>query len=81
MRVPYARKWQKEADKLREIALGCGLSGSSTPAEMWSLREAPDGVRIRNLAAAISSARRHGQMTSRTAPEAQWRISQYRGTL
>jgi len=26
VRVPYAGKWQKEADKLREIALGCGLS-------------------------------------------------------
>ncbi len=26
MKVPYAKQWQKEADKLREIALGCGLS-------------------------------------------------------
>lgn len=26
MRVPYAKKWQKEVDKLREVALGCGLS-------------------------------------------------------
>ena len=26
MNVPYAEKWQKETDKLREIALGCGLT-------------------------------------------------------
>jgi uncharacterized protein YdeI (YjbR/CyaY-like superfamily) len=26
VKVPYANKWQKEADKLREIALDCGLS-------------------------------------------------------
>ncbi|HEX4770365.1 MAG TPA: YdeI/OmpD-associated family protein [Bryobacteraceae bacterium] len=26
MRVPYAEKWQKETDKLREIAAGCGLT-------------------------------------------------------
>jgi uncharacterized protein YdeI (YjbR/CyaY-like superfamily) len=26
MKVPYARKWQKEVDKLRQIALDCGLS-------------------------------------------------------
>ena len=26
MRVPYAKRWQKETEKLREIALGCGLS-------------------------------------------------------
>ena len=26
MRVPYAKKWQKEADKLRQIVLECGLS-------------------------------------------------------
>lgn len=26
MKVPYAKKWQKEADKLRKIALDCGLS-------------------------------------------------------
>ena len=26
VKVPYAKKWQKEADKLREIALACGLS-------------------------------------------------------
>ena len=26
MRVPYAKKWQKETDKLREIALDCDLS-------------------------------------------------------
>ena len=26
MKVPYAKKWQKEADKLRQIALDCGLS-------------------------------------------------------
>ena len=26
MKVPYAKKWQKEADKLRQIALDCDLS-------------------------------------------------------
>jgi len=26
VKVPYAKKWQQEADKLREIGLGCGLS-------------------------------------------------------
>jgi len=26
MQVPYAKKWQNETDKLREIALGCGLT-------------------------------------------------------
>jgi uncharacterized protein YdeI (YjbR/CyaY-like superfamily) len=26
MKVPYAQKWQKETDKLRQIALGCGLT-------------------------------------------------------
>jgi uncharacterized protein YdeI (YjbR/CyaY-like superfamily) len=26
VRVPYAKKWQKEADKLRKIALDCDLS-------------------------------------------------------
>jgi uncharacterized protein YdeI (YjbR/CyaY-like superfamily) len=26
VKVPYARKWQKEADKLRKIALDCDLS-------------------------------------------------------
>src|SRR5919109_5006051 len=26
MKVPYAKKWQKETDKLRQIALECGLS-------------------------------------------------------
>jgi uncharacterized protein YdeI (YjbR/CyaY-like superfamily) len=26
MKVPYAEKWQKETDRLREIALGCGLA-------------------------------------------------------
>lgn len=26
MRVPFAKKWQKETDKLREIVLDCGLS-------------------------------------------------------
>jgi uncharacterized protein YdeI (YjbR/CyaY-like superfamily) len=26
VKVPYAKKWQKEADKLREIALECDLS-------------------------------------------------------
>jgi uncharacterized protein YdeI (YjbR/CyaY-like superfamily) len=26
MRVPYAKKWQKETDKLRKIALGCYLT-------------------------------------------------------
>ncbi len=26
MKVPYAKKWQKEADRLRKIALDCGLS-------------------------------------------------------
>jgi uncharacterized protein YdeI (YjbR/CyaY-like superfamily) len=26
VKVPYARKWQKEADKLRTIALACGLT-------------------------------------------------------
>ena len=26
VKVPYAEKWQKEADKLRKIALDCGLS-------------------------------------------------------
>jgi uncharacterized protein YdeI (YjbR/CyaY-like superfamily) len=26
VRVPYAKKWQREADKLRKIALDCGLS-------------------------------------------------------
>ncbi|HEY6127296.1 MAG TPA: YdeI/OmpD-associated family protein [Candidatus Acidoferrum sp.] len=26
MKVPYAKKWQKETDTLRQIALGCGLT-------------------------------------------------------
>ena len=26
MKVPYAKKWQKETDKLRQIALDCGLT-------------------------------------------------------
>jgi uncharacterized protein YdeI (YjbR/CyaY-like superfamily) len=26
MKVPYAEKWQKETDKLRQIALACGLT-------------------------------------------------------
>jgi uncharacterized protein YdeI (YjbR/CyaY-like superfamily) len=26
MKVPYAKKWQKETDKLRQIALECGLT-------------------------------------------------------
>ena len=26
MQVPYAKKWQKQTDKLREIALGCDLT-------------------------------------------------------
>jgi uncharacterized protein YdeI (YjbR/CyaY-like superfamily) len=26
MQVPYAKKWQNETDKLREIALGCHLT-------------------------------------------------------
>ena len=26
MKVPYAQKWQKETDKLRQIALECGLT-------------------------------------------------------
>ena len=26
MKVPYAKKWQKETDKLRQIAQGCGLT-------------------------------------------------------
>lgn len=26
MRVPYAKKWQKEVDKLRDVVLDCGLS-------------------------------------------------------
>src|SRR5262249_6693044 len=26
MQVPYAKKWQKETDKLRQIALGCNLT-------------------------------------------------------
>ncbi len=26
MKVPYAEKWQKETDALRQIALGCGLT-------------------------------------------------------
>ncbi len=26
MKVPYAKKWQKEADKLRTIGLACGLT-------------------------------------------------------
>jgi len=26
VKVPYAKKWQKEVDKLRQIALGCGLT-------------------------------------------------------
>jgi uncharacterized protein YdeI (YjbR/CyaY-like superfamily) len=26
VKIPYAQKWQKEADKLRKIALDCGLS-------------------------------------------------------
>ncbi len=26
MRVPYAKKWRKEIDKLRQIALDCGLA-------------------------------------------------------
>jgi uncharacterized protein YdeI (YjbR/CyaY-like superfamily) len=25
MKVPYAKKWQKETDKLRQIALDCDL--------------------------------------------------------
>src|SRR5580698_728802 len=25
MRVPYAKKWQKETDELRKLALACGL--------------------------------------------------------
>jgi uncharacterized protein YdeI (YjbR/CyaY-like superfamily) len=26
MKVPYAEKWQKETDRLRQIAFGCGLT-------------------------------------------------------
>src|SRR5215475_9660348 len=26
MKVPYAKKWQKETDKLRQISLACGLT-------------------------------------------------------
>jgi uncharacterized protein YdeI (YjbR/CyaY-like superfamily) len=26
MKVPYAKKWQKETDELRKIAVGCGLT-------------------------------------------------------
>src|SRR3954452_12762022 len=26
MKVPYAEKWQKETEKLRQTALGCGLT-------------------------------------------------------
>jgi uncharacterized protein YdeI (YjbR/CyaY-like superfamily) len=26
VKVPYAKKWQKEADRLRKIAVGCGLT-------------------------------------------------------
>ena len=26
MKVPYAKKWQQETDKLRKIAVGCGLT-------------------------------------------------------
>ena len=26
MQVPYAKKWQKETDKLRKIALNCDLA-------------------------------------------------------
>src|SRR5215813_2002557 len=26
MKVPYAKKWQKETEKLREIAVDCGLT-------------------------------------------------------
>jgi len=26
MKIPYAKKWQKETDALRQIALGCGLT-------------------------------------------------------
>src|SRR5215831_16880159 len=26
MKVPYAKKWQKETNKLRQIALDCGLT-------------------------------------------------------
>ncbi len=26
MKVPYAEKWRKETDKLRQIALGCDLT-------------------------------------------------------
>ena len=26
MKVPYAKKWQKETDKLRKIAVDCGLT-------------------------------------------------------
>ena len=26
MKIPYAAKWQKETDKLRKIALACGLT-------------------------------------------------------
>jgi len=26
VKVPYAKKWQKEADKLRKIALDCDLT-------------------------------------------------------
>jgi uncharacterized protein YdeI (YjbR/CyaY-like superfamily) len=29
MKVPYAKKWQKEMDDLRKIALGCGLAEES----------------------------------------------------
>jgi uncharacterized protein YdeI (YjbR/CyaY-like superfamily) len=29
MKVPYAKRWQKEMDDLRKIALGCGLAEES----------------------------------------------------
>ena len=37
MKVPYAKKWQKETDKLRQIALAWGL----TEELKWGNRASP----------------------------------------
>jgi hypothetical protein len=39
MKVPYAKKWQKETDKLRQIALDCDL----TEELKWGNRVSPFG--------------------------------------
>jgi hypothetical protein len=36
MKVPYAKKWQKETDKLRQIALDCDLTKNSSGANRAS---------------------------------------------